>query len=455
MGKTLLLKTIGIAVLALSLLVPVALIRDLIAERQARRDQAVGEIALGWGGRQVVAGPFLVVPYTRKRTDIVNEITDGKARERRTERAETGVVRVPVDAVTLSIEARTTEKARGIHKARLYTARVRANGRVTLPARFGVTDTTSRFEWGPPHFVVGVADPRGIRVVGPLSFGAARVEFVPGSGDTTLAGGAHARLELSDIQEMLTHEFSFAIELAGAETFAVAPLAKDTTVTLRANWRHPSFFGPFLPASHDIGDDGFTAAWKVSRYAAQGAGRLSECAAGKPCAALTEQLLGVSFIEPVGIYQQLDRASKYGFLFVGLMFAAFFLFELLKRLEIHPVQYGLVGLALAIFFLLLTALSEHVVFDLAYAIAALACVGLVTFYVVHVLRSPAPGLVFGAGLALLYGALYLLLNAEDYALLAGAMLLFALLGGVIVFTRHVDWYRLTRARTATEPTRAA
>src|SRR2546425_12464563 len=104
--------------------------------------------------------------------------------------------------------------------------------------------------------------------------------------------------------------------------------------------------------------------------------------------------ISVSLIEPVGLYQQLERASKYGFLFLGLTFAAFLLFELLRRLAIHPIQYALVGLALAMFFLLLTALSEHIAFGQAYGVATAACVGLISGYLVRVLRSLRLGLAF-------------------------------------------------------------
>lgn len=208
---------------------------------------------------------------------------------------------------------------------------------------------------------------------------------------------------------------------------------------MRADWPHPSFQGVFLPARHEVGAKGFTAHWQVSRHAAQGAERLAACERAKPCPQLTAQALEASFIETAGLYQRLERASKYGFLFTGLTFAAFFLFELLRRLAIHPVEYALVGLALAMFFLLLTALSEHLAFALAYALATFACTGLIAIYVAHVLRSARAGLAFGGALAALYGILYMLLSAEDYALLAGAVLLFGLLAGVMIATRRVDW----------------
>jgi inner membrane protein len=206
---------------------------------------------------------------------------------------------------------------------------------------------------------------------------------------------------------------------------------------MRADWPHPSFQGRFLPASHELGGRGFSANWRVSRFA-QGSAAPS-CAF--PCSRMAEAI-SVSFIEPAGLYQKLERASKYGFLFLGLTFAAFMLLELLRRLAIHPVQYTLVGLALAMFFLLVTALSEHVAFGAAYAVATAACVAIITVYVMRVLASAKLGLAFGAALVALYGMLYALLQAEDYSLLGGSLLLFALLAGVMLGTRQVDWYRL-------------
>ena len=96
------------------------------------------------------------------------------------------------------------------------------------------------------------------------------------------------------------------------------------------------------------------------------------------------------------------------------------------------------------------SLSEHLGFALAYLISASACVLLIGFYVCHVLRSIRHGLGFSAGLAALYGLLYGLLSAEDYALLMGSLLLFGLLGTVMVLTRKLDWYGVGK-RKVVEP----
>jgi len=109
---------------------------------------------------------------------------------------------------------------------------------------------------------------------------------------------------------------------------------------------------------------------------------------------------------------------------------------------VHPIQYLLVGFALTVFFLLLLSLSEHVRFALAYLCASVACTGLLTFYGSFVLRGLRPGLVLGAGVGLLYGALYALLQMEQAALVLGSVLLFVVLAAVMIATRRIDWYAM-------------
>jgi inner membrane protein len=419
-------KAIVIALLALVLLVPVMMIQGLVAERQARSNEAIAGIADGWGKRQIVAGPYLAVPYERHWTEIRRETIDGKLREIRNERSESRVLRLPAAGIDWTADVEISEKARGIYKARLYTARLRAQGEIEVPARASFEDGTSRYKWGTPRLVLAVSDPLGIRAASGTH------AFAPGPGDAAVAAGLHSVLR--DFEFSRKIGFSIDLELGGSEALSLAPLNADTTVAMRANWPHPSFQGRFLPAAHDIRADGFSARWKVSRLAAQGTGDAG---------------ISVSFIEPVGLYRQLERASKYGFLFIGLTSGAFLVFELLRRLAIHPIQYALVGLALAMFFLLVTALSEHFDFAAAYAAATLACVGLITAYLVRVLGSARAGLGFGAALVALYALLYALLQAEDYSLLGGSLLLFGLLAAVMLATRSVDWYVATARAKST------
>eukprot|EP01034_Spumella_vulgaris_P045564 gene45563-56769_t len=128
----------------------------------------------------------------------------------------------------------------------------------------------------------------------------------------------------------------------------------------------------------------------------------------------------------------------------------------MKRLRVHPVQYLLVGSAICSFFLLLVSLSEHLAFGWSYLAAATACVLLLGYYASHMLGSLARGIPLGAGMALLYGLLYVLLQLEQTALAVGSIALFLVLTAVMVLTRKVNWYGLTPApRTSNVATGAA
>jgi inner membrane protein len=161
-------------------------------------------------------------------------------------------------------------------------------------------------------------------------------------------------------------------------------------------------------------------------------------------------------MDPVSPYVLSDRATKYGLLFIALTFVGVAAIEVLRRLRVHPIQYLLVGSALAIFFLLLASLSEHVPFAIAYLAAAAACTGLLTFYGAFVLRGSRAGAAFGAAIAALYGALYALLQLEQTALLLGSIMLFGVLAALMVATRRIDWYGLfARLRAESGETPAA
>jgi inner membrane protein len=245
------------------------------------------------------------------------------------------------------------------------------------------------------------------------------------------------------------------LELIGTDRLMFLPIGASTDVQLESDWPHPSFVGAFLPDERTVNAQGFQARWRLSRFATgiddaiaqirdsvvRGTPSTTDTRGAEPRFFTND--LGVRFVQPVDVYVQSERAVKYGMLFVFLTFVAFFLFEVLRRMAVHPIQYALCGAALALFFLLLVSLSEHLPFAVAYVLSSAACVGLLAFYVGHVLQSSTRGLMFGGLLAALYGLLYVILQSEDYALLLGAILLFVALGIVMFMTRRVDWYRLS------------
>lgn len=445
MNRNLLIKLGAIAVLIILLMVPIIMIDGMIEERQSLRDGVLEDIARSSSHSQKITGPLLVVPY---RKAVREWKTHAKTGERYLEEREvSGRVYFLPERLAVAGDIGTELRARGIYQARLFHSNSRLSGHFEVPANFGVTEDLDDYRFGDPFVSVGISDIRGIKNNLVLELGERRLSFQPGSADSLLGAGVHAPLlaAATDMHQVQRLDFAFDLLLQGTGELSIAPLGRETLVDLRADWPHPSFIGEYLPSEREITAKGFSARWQTSFFATNMEEALNDCASAGDCNAFLGRQFGVSFVDPVDQYLKSDRALKYALLFIALTFAGFFLFEVLKRLSVHPVQYGLVGLSLAMFYLLLLSLAEHMAFVQAYALAASSCVLLIGFYVSHVLHSWLRGAGFTAALAALYAMLYALLSAEDYALLMGSLLVFGLLAVVMVLTRKLDWYSLAKA----------
>ncbi|WP_339905585.1 cell envelope integrity protein CreD [Pseudomonas guineae] len=438
MNRILGFKLGAIALLILLLLIPLSMIGGLVSERQHQRAEVLQDIARSSSYRQQLTGPILVMPYTKVWHQWKTHAKTGERYQE--EQKSRGRLYFLPERFVLNGTVTTEERARGIYKALLYRSDNQISGAFKLPARLGLGDELGLYQFDRPFLSIGISDIRGISNDLQLRFNGASLGFAPGSADERLGAGVHAPLPMLDSQGGQTLEFAFDLKLQGTEQLSITPVGRDSRVELSSSWPHPSFIGEYLPSSREVSDKGFNAHWQTSFFATNLEEALADCVRGDSCNALTERHFGVSFVDPVDQYLKTERAIKYALLFIGLTFAVFFLFEVLKRMAVHPVQYALVGMSLALFYLLLLSLSEHLSFATAYVIAATACVALIGFYVSHVLHSALRGGVFALLLAALYGLLFALLNAEDYALLMGSILVFGVLTGVMVLTRKLDWY---------------
>ncbi len=449
MQRTLFFKCLILAVLGVLLTLPLGMIERTIGERSAYRDEAVRAIAANSAGRQLLTGPLLAIPVEEEYDeDVVGKDEDKVVRIVRRKRMRT--VTVVPKKLHLDGALKAERRAYGIHSAAVYLLHAQLTGsfdppgEADLPAR----GRNSVLTWGRPRLVLGIADVRGLAGEPKLRLGDVDLAVARGTQPTTLPAGFHGELAKPGLP---TQALPFAIELdlVGTESFALVPLAGITTAELHGNWADPSFGGGFLPRDREVGKDGFRARWSVSALASN---VQREALAGTPGQASGEpSTFSVRLIDPVDIYRQALRAVKYGALFVVVIFAAFFALEIIAALPIHPIQYLLVGLALALFFLLLLSLSEHVAFAWAYLAAALASIGLIVAYLTAVLRGWGRAAGVGGALLLLYGALFGVLQSEQNALLFGSLLLFAILATLMLGTRRVDWYRvgLPRAEART------
>ncbi|MGY1457107.1 MULTISPECIES: cell envelope integrity protein CreD [unclassified Luteimonas] len=433
-------KILMVAAMTIAILVPLTMVRGVIDERQARRAEAVSNIAASYGGRQTVSGPVLVVPYTE---NVREQAADAAGIMRTTERRRTRHWTFFPETLVVDGAMAPDTRKRGLHEVRVYewqgTVQARFDAQIPDDAPEGADRSI-----GEPWLAFGIADVRGLRELPRMQVDGRAVELAQGIGHDD-GPGVHARLRAPASGARLAFASRVDLQLRGTESFAMMPLARDNDLRLRSSWPHPRFEG--LSPVHDLDVAGFSAQWKVASLSTDAQRRYRRQASlardvnpyqmwsPDPDAA------GLTLVDPVNAYLQAERATKYGLLFVLLTFVAFFMFELMRQKPIHPIQYGLVGLAIAVFFLLLVSLGEHIPFGLAYLSAATACIGLIGFYLAAVLGGALRGAAFAGMLATLYAALYGLLVSEDNALVLGAGLLFVVLAAIMVVTRRVDWYQ--------------
>ena len=432
-------KLAVIAALTLLLTIPLLLVVSKIYERDNYHDQARRDIAQSWTGEQQILGPILVVPYTRtySQREFDKELEQYVTRVKRVSEQ----LFIMPDTLGGEVELDTEVRSRGIYEVPVYNSSIRLDGEISNAKIVQLRQREDVVAIGRARLSIVVNDMRGIASSPEFSWDSTNIELAPGSGLSFQSSGIHAPLDNLDENTSKRYRYSIKLALRGMSSFRFAPVGNTSSVSITSGWPHPRFEGSYLPAHRQISENGFTADWQTSAFATNIVKKANDCAAGN-CAEFTNNYLGVVLVDPVDVYLQAQRASKYGILFIGLTFTAFFLFEILRQLSIHPIQYALVGLALTVFYLLLVSLAEHISFVRAYWIATGACSGLLGFYVSYVLRSLRRGATFATAIAGLYGVLYIIIQEEDYAFAMGATLIFLALTGVMYVTRNIDWFQV-------------
>lgn len=433
------LKLILVCGLALLMAIPAMFVYGIVRERSTGQIEAISAISEGVGGQQSVLGPVLAVPYEQ----VPNPL--------RPQQKTYGIAVAYAEEGTANASATVAERRRGIYIVPVFDTAVNFTARFDPAALRNAVPRDATPLWSEARLFTGISDTRGIRdaVSVTLNGRALNLEPVdanrsePGAyaiaprASVALAGARVAGLDLAT--GPITVKAN--LRLSGAERLAFGPFAKDTSVTLKSNWPDPSFTGGVLPLEHTSGKTagGFNAEWRVA-YLARGIPGAGANLDLTDVTAYGHRDMGVRFMREANPYQSVERALKYCALFVGLVFLAYFLLEVMSASRAHPAQYILVGLAQAVFYLLLLAFAERLGFDPAFGIAALMTVLLTSAYAMSVFRSARYGLRALVILTGIYALLYSLMRAEGFALLAGALASFAAIGLTMFVTRNIDWY---------------
>ncbi len=450
-------KIFLIAAIVLALLIPLALLQGLIRERQMLRDEAQREVSAMWGQAQTLGGPVLSVPYLLTRTE------NGK-----TTTFIGGYAHFLPDDLDIDAMLQPEIRRRGIYEVVLYQSDV------TLTGSFGVLDPdvqgigTGVLQWDRAVLTVGIPDLAGLKSLASVTWQGEAVSAEPGvpTNDLFASGLSFSVPVTPDAQ---AHTFRLALDLNGSTALTFLPFGKTTTAHVSGSWGSPSFMGAFVPDSSDITESSFEARWTVLYLNRNYPQRFVGTIQGGDRAGAREVYLaepgyggvqadggalsafGVRLLVPLDEYQKAMRSAEYGFLCLILTFVAIFFVEILGRRRIHPLQYLLVGCAVALFYLLLLSFSEYMAFNGAYGLAMLAVLTLVLLYTRAIFHSwQYAGIVTGL-LVVFYGYFFVLLQLEAYALLFGSLGLLVILALVMYLSRNVDWYSVG-VKGADEPT---
>ncbi len=420
-------RILMLGLLTLILMAPLETIRGLLWERQSRGYDVENEIAAQWGRAQRIAGPYLALPYQVR-------IPQPNANPRIEKRF------LYILPETLVIDGRlaTERRHRSVYEVLVYDAMLTLTGTLPAPDPAAAAIDPADILWSEASLGLGIADMGGVRDLA-ITLDGKSLAPVPGLPQGRLfESGAHAKLP-GLAPGRGPGAFTITLAINGTRAIDILPMGRTTALKLAGDWPHPNFIGSFLPEARTITDQGFDGLWRVSALARNYPQAWRSDDLDFP--AVEQDAFGVALVEPGDVYQQTDRIGKYGILVIALSFATIFVFGVVRGTRTHFVQYLMVGAAIAVFYLLLLALAEQMGFGLAYLLASIAVIGLNGLYIGSTVGRAAGGAI-AALLALLHGFLYVLLQAETYSLLMGAVGLFVTLAIAMYLTRKVDWYAL-------------
>jgi inner membrane protein len=417
--------------LILLMMIPTVFINNLVREREQRQEEIVKEVSSKWASAQTLTGPYLFIPYKTYSKD-----KDGKLIE-----TSKHLWLLP-DNLHVSGSISHEVRLRSIYKVLLYRAGLQNKGNFVLQLPADID--SNAVQWTETRICFGLSDFKGIEERLTTDLNGTEYELSPGLPENDINDkGLSAPVHLTAANLGKNVSFSMNLKLKGSEQLHFVPLSGNSDFTLSSVWSSPSFDGNNLPTERQVSDSGFSAKWTFNKANLPFGTVLRDFKFDQ-----NSMAFGVTMLQPADQYAKTSRCIKYAILFIGLTFSLFFIVELMQKKPVHPVQYVLIGLALVIFYTLLLSISEFILFDPAYLIAASATILLITLYARGHFRNWKPAGLFAAVLSALYGFIFVLIRLEDTALLVGSIGLFMVLALVMYASRNIDWYGTAEARAA-------
>jgi len=424
--------------IALILLIPTSMIENLIFEREFTQKEAISEVSSKWANEQTISGPFISIPYYKYIKEFSKKDSTSKVVQLKE------YIHILPSELKITGKINPEQRNRGIYEIVVYNSKINIAGKFNNLGLSEFDIPEKDIQLDKAHLSLGINDLRGIEKQINLNWNSKKFSFNPGViSNDIVKSGINSPIEVKP-KDSTSYTFSFDLDLKGSQLLYFTPVGKVTDVSMTSSWKNPSFNGSFLPDSRTISDAGFTANWNVlhlnRNYPQSWIGSTYS---------IDESSFGIDLILPVDNYQKTYRSIRYAILFIGFTFLVFFFIEVLNKKFIHPIQYILVGIALIVFYTMLLSISEHLSFDKAFIISAIATLLLIACYVKAILKSnPLTYLISGI-LFILYTFIFIIIQLQDFALLIGSIGIFVILGLVMYFSRKIDWYNLNMAENET------
>lgn len=428
----LIVKAIVIGIVGLLMLFPLALISELVNDRQNESLQAAQDVGNSWSNAQTITGPVISVSQSTQMPMPYPPTSSATI-------TETVWTHYLPDELCIDADLRHRELKRGIYPVMVYNSTLKIEGTFCLPAT--ALQEQESFLQGKASVSFGISDLRGIEDQVNLTIGGQTLEMTSGMDPTVGTQGLTTFLpscvweqaEAKDGQVCVP--FTLELPLKGSGSMWFAPMGKMNHIHVMADYPSPKFSGNYLPSERSVSADGFNAQWDIPYLTRNYAQQITQ---PDWYGTVAPSVFGVELLDTVSVYRQSQRAVKYALLVIVLTFVVVFFADRKAGDCLNVFQYLLCGLALVLFYSLLISLSEVLLFGWAYALSAVLTISLLTAYLHHLLPQRKTVIYISLLLCGIYVFIYILLQMESYALLTGSLGLFLILAGVMRLSMTQD-----------------
>ena len=421
-----------IGVLILLLLIPSALVNNLITERALRQDQTIKDVTDQYSGSQLLQGPVLVIPY--KET-----VTENDASGKQVTKQVMRHLYVLPNELHYKGNLASEVLHRGIYEVPVYNGTIKVSGNFTKADLGALSLNSDQLMPEKASVIFSISDLKGLKTNPQVNIGGQTLTAEPAAGENLFANSLQVPLNLKELMDK-TVPFQFDLDLKGSEELSFLHNGKTTDVEISGNWDSPSFDGRYLPDTRVVNDKGFSAKWRMLYYnrpfPQQWVNDVNLLSNDKKA---PDAIFGVKMKLPVDQYQKTTRTSKYAILIIMLTFVSLFLTELIGKQKVHVFNYILIGAAMLIYYTLLLSFSEQVGYSLAYLIASVATIALIAAFLGSLLKNKKAAVIFTFILTLFYSFIYVIIQLEDLSLLIGSIALFIIVAALMYSSRKINW----------------